>query len=244
MHDSGIPVLSLMLEDLHTARREDPAARTLIEVALGYPGVHAIWAYRITHRMWHAGLKLPARLISQAIRGLTGVEIHPGAVLGRRLFIDHGMGVVIGETAEVGDNCMLYQGVTLGGTSTHKTKRHPTLGNNVVVGAGAHIIGAIEIGDNSKIGSGSVVVKPVPPNSTVVGVPGRVVARVDPSNGTLEKLPDPEAEAIHCLHRKIAELEERLAALEGRKVESQGNDALESLEESLPLVPRGSHDWV
>ncbi len=173
MHDSGIPVLSLMLEDLHTARREDPAARTLIEVALGYPGVHAIWAYRITHRMWHAGLKLPARLISQAIRGLTGVEIHPGAVLGRRLFIDHGMGVVIGETAEVGEDVTIFHGTTLGGTSMSKGKRHPTVGNRVVIGAGAKVLGAITIGDDVKIGANAVVVKDVPAGSISVGVPAR-----------------------------------------------------------------------
>ena len=173
MHDSGIPVLSLMLEDLHTARREDPAARTLIEVALGYPGVHAIWAYRITHRMWHAGLKLPARLISQAVRGLTGVEIHPGAVLGRRLFIDHGMGVVIGETAEVGEDVTIFHGTTLGGTSMSKGKRHPTVGNRVVIGAGAKVLGAITIGDDVKIGANAVVVKDVPAGSISVGVPAR-----------------------------------------------------------------------
>lgn len=237
-------LLRSMKRDIDTIYARDPAAVSTVEIFLAYPGFQARQMHRVAHALYNRKVPVLPRLVSHASRFLTGIEIHPGAKIGEGFFIDHGMGVVIGETAEVGDNCMLYQGVTLGGTSTHKTKRHPTLGNNVVVGAGAHIIGAIEIGDNSKIGSGSVVVKPVPPNSTVVGVPGRVVARVDPSNGTLEKLPDPEAEAIHCLHRKIAELEERLAALEGRKVESQGNDALESLEESLPLVPQGSHDWV
>lgn len=173
MHDSGIPVLRLMVEDLHTALREDPAARNVFEVALGYPGVHAIWAYRITHRMWHAGFKLPARLLSQLIRSATGVEIHPGAVLGRRLFIDHGMGVVIGETAEVGEDVTIFHGTTLGGTSMTKGKRHPTIGNRVVIGAGAKVLGPIHIGDDVKIGANAVVVKDVPPGSVSVGVPAK-----------------------------------------------------------------------
>ncbi len=173
MHDSGIPVLSLMLEDLNTALREDPAARNVVEVALGYPGVHAIWAYRVTHRLWHAGLRLPARLISQFVRSVTGVEIHPGAVLGRRLFIDHGMGVVIGETAEVGEDVTIFHGTTLGGTSMTKGKRHPTVGNRVVIGAGAKVLGPIVVGDDVKIGANAVVVKDVPAGSVSVGVPAR-----------------------------------------------------------------------
>ncbi len=206
--------------DIETIYARDPAAISTIEIFLAYPGFHARQFHRLAHTLHNWKVPVFPRLVSHLSRVLTGIEIHPGAKIGEGFFIDHGMGVVIGETAEIGDNVMLYQGVTLGGTSTQKAKRHPTLGQNVVVGAGAHIIGAITIGDNVRIGSGSVVVKPVPPNSTVVGVPGRIVARVDPANGTVEKLPDPEAEAIHCLHRKVTELERRLAALEGDRGEN------------------------
>ncbi|MCL2803236.1 MAG: serine O-acetyltransferase [Micrococcales bacterium] len=165
----------IIREDLATAQRLDPAARTKIEVLLGYPGVHALWAHRLTHWMWQRPqLKLPARLISQLIRALTGVEIHPGATLGRRLFIDHGMGVVIGETTEVGDDVLLFHGVTLGGRSMVKGKRHPTLGNHVTVGAGAKVLGPLNIGDGVRIGANSVVVKDVAPGDVVVGVPGKV----------------------------------------------------------------------
>ena len=202
-------------KDIETIYARDPAAVSTVEILLAYPGFHARQFHRVSHALHNRHVPILPRLISHAGRFLTGIEIHPGAKIGDGFFIDHGMGVVIGATAEIGENVMLYQNVTLGGTSTQKVKRHPTLGNNVVVGAGAHIIGAITIGDNVRIGSGSVVVKPVPPNSTVVGVPGRVVARVDPTNGTVEKLPDPEAEAIHCLHRKITELERRINSLEG-----------------------------
>jgi serine O-acetyltransferase len=227
--------------DIETIYARDPAAISTIEIFLAYPGFHARQFHRLAHTLYNWKVPVLPRLISHISRFLTGIEIHPGAKIGEGFFIDHGMGVVIGETAEIGDNVMLYQGVTLGGTSTHKTKRHPTLGNNVVVGTGAQIIGAITIGDNVRIGAGSVVVKPVPPNCTVVGVPGRVVARLDPANGTVEKLPDPEAEAIHCLHRKITELERRLAALEGRQVEE---DVKGSSGEGLPLESTSSHDWV
>ncbi|MDR1824351.1 MAG: serine O-acetyltransferase [Bifidobacteriaceae bacterium] len=165
----------LLREDLATAQRLDPAARTKIEVALGYPGVHALWAHRLTHRMWREpALKLPARLLSQLARFLTGVEIHPGATLGRRLFIDHGMGVVIGETTEVGDDVLLFHGVTLGGRSMVKGKRHPTVGNGVTIGTGAKVLGPVVIGDGARIGANSVVVHDVAPGAVVVGVPGRV----------------------------------------------------------------------
>lgn len=168
--------LVVLREDLDAARRRDPAARSLLEVALGYPGVHAVWAYRVAHRMWREpGLRLAARLFSQATRAATGIEIHPGAQIGRRLFIDHGMGVVIGETAEIGDDCTLYHGVTLGGVSWNKGKRHPTLGKGVVVGAGAKILGPFLVGDGAKVGSNSVVVKAVPAGATVVGIPARIV---------------------------------------------------------------------
>lgn len=162
-------------EDLLAARHGDPAARTLLEVALGYPGVHAIWVYRAAHLMWQNPLlRLPARLLSQATRGLTGVEIHPGAKLGRRLFIDHGMGVVIGETAEVGDDVVLFHGSTLGGTSMRHGKRHPTIGNGVMVGAGAKILGPVYVGDGARVGANAVVVHDVPPGAVAVGVPATV----------------------------------------------------------------------
>lgn len=175
MHDSHVPFRQLLLEDLQAARRRDPAARTLLEVALAYPGVHALWVHRLAHRMWHASplLKLPARLISQAARAGTGIEIHPGAVLGRRLFIDHGMGVVIGETAEVGEDVVLFHGTTLGGVSMSRGKRHPTLGDRVTVGAGAKVLGPITVGDDARVGANAVVVKDVPAGAVAVGVPAR-----------------------------------------------------------------------
>ncbi|MGI5836096.1 MAG: serine O-acetyltransferase [Chloroflexota bacterium] len=227
--------------DIETVYSHDPAAVSTIEIFLAYPGFHARQFHRLAHTLYNWKVPVLPRLVSHISRFLTGIEIHPGAKIGDGFFIDHGMGVVIGETAEIGENCMLYQGVTLGGTSMHKTKRHPTLGNNVVVGTGAQIIGAITIGDNVRIGAGSVVVKPVPPNCTVVGVPGRIVAQVDPSNGTVHKLPDPEAEAIHCLHQKVTELERRLSILEGKKPDENGGGCSEG---ELELESRPSLDWV
>ncbi|WP_434056529.1 serine O-acetyltransferase EpsC [Georgenia sunbinii] len=167
------------------ARRGDPAARSQVEVALGYPGVHALWVHRLSHRMWHAGPlgKLPARLLSQLVRALTGVEIHPGASLGRRMFIDHGMGVVIGETAEVGDDVVIFHGTTLGGRSMTRGKRHPTVGDRVTIGAGAKVLGPISIGDDAQIGANAVVVKDVPAGAVSVGVPGKLIERpaeIDP----------------------------------------------------------------
>ncbi len=164
-------VLSVLREDLDTARRRDPAARSRLEVTLAYPGVHAVWGYRLSHRLWLAGLRLPARLVSELVRATTGVEIHPGARIGRRLFIDHGMGVVIGETAELGDDVVLYHGATLGGKSTHAGKRHPTLGDGVLVGAGAVILGPVRVGAGAQIGANAVVVHDVPPGAVAVGVP-------------------------------------------------------------------------
>ncbi len=161
-------------EDIRTAFREDPAARTVMEVVLCYPGLHAIWMHRIAHFFWRHGCKDLARLISHISRFLTGIEIHPGAKIGRRFFIDHGMGIVIGETAEIGDDVLMYQGAVLGGTTREKTKRHPTIGNRVIIGADAVVLGAIKIGDGARVGSGSVVVKPVPAGATVIGVPGRI----------------------------------------------------------------------
>lgn len=168
-------------EDLAAARAQDPAARSNAEVALLYPGLHAVWAYRVAHRLWEGGHAFAARAVSQTARGLTGVEIHPGATIGRRLFIDHGMGVVIGETAEVGDDVLIYHGVTLGGVSTNPGKRHPTIGNNVQIGAGAKVLGPVRVEDNAKIGANAVLVKNLPAAHVGVGVPARVRdPRTDP----------------------------------------------------------------
>ncbi len=204
-------------DDIRTVLERDPAARSALEVLLCYSGVHALAFHRIARRLWGAGWLTLARWVSHVARFLTGIEIHPAARLGRGLFIDHGMGVVIGETAEVGDNVTLLQGVTLGGTSLKREKRHPTLGNNVVVGAGAKIIGALKIGDGSRIGAGSVVVREVPSNSVVVGVPGRVTyrdgQRVEGIDLNQVDLPDPVAKAIEQLQDRILRLEAEVDAL-------------------------------
>ncbi len=197
-------------DDIRAARRLDPAARTDLEVLLTYPGVHALIFYRMAHRLHHAGFRLPARLVSHFARMVTGIEIHPAARIGRGLFIDHGMGVVIGETTIIGDRCHLLQGVTLGGTSTRHEKRHPTLEDDVVVGAGAKVIGAVTLGTGATIGAGSVVVSSVPPGATVVGVPGHVIAFTDRSNDTVVRLPDPEWNRIEELERRVDELEAEL----------------------------------
>jgi serine O-acetyltransferase len=201
-------VFRAIREQVDTIFREDPAAKSWLEIFLCYPGLHAILLHRAAHRLYRWGVPLVPRVISQVSRFFTGIEIHPGATIGRRFFIDHGSGVVIGETTEIGDDVLLYQGVTLGGTGNEKGKRHPTIGNRVVVGTGAKVLGSIRIGDDVKIGAGSVVVHPVPDHSTVVGIPGRVV-RVRTQEGTLEHghLPDPEGQAIDDLARRVAELE-------------------------------------
>ena len=211
-------MLERMRRDIRTVLERDPAARSSLEVVLCYPGVHAIWLHRIAHRLWGWGWLTLARFVSHATRLLTGIEIHPAARLGPGLFIDHGMGVVIGETAEVGEDVTLLQGVTLGGTSLKREKRHPTLGNSVVVGAGAKIIGAFKIGDGSRIGAGSVVVREVPPNSVVVGVPGRVTYKDGQRvSGAIDlnqtDLPDPVAKAIDQLVDRIHHLESEVEAL-------------------------------
>src|SRR2546425_5264138 len=197
--------------DVRAVRERDPAARSALEVLLCYPGVHALAFHRLAHRFWNRGWLTTARFISHVERFLTGIEIHPAAKLGPGLFIDHGMGVVIGETSEVGGNVTIYQGVSLAGTSLKREKRHPTLGNDVVVGAGAKIIGAFKIGDGSRIGAGSVVVREVPPNSVVVGVPGRVTyrdgRRVSGIDMNQTDLPDPVARAIEQLTDRIRNLE-------------------------------------
>ena len=203
-------------EDLRTVFAKDPAARNTLEVILCYPGLHALWFHRLAHWLWQHRLRLLARILSHLSRFLTGVEIHPGVKIGRRCFIDHGAGVVIGETSEIGDDVLLYQGVSLGGTTLKKGKRHPTLGNNVEMGSGAIALGAITIGDGARIGSGSVVVKSVPPGATVVGIPGRTVEDRHQPIADLEhgKLPDPVAEAIRRVLKKQDKLEERLKILE------------------------------
>ncbi|EDY38417.1 serine acetyltransferase [Cyanobium sp. PCC 7001] len=199
--------------DLAIIKERDPAARGTLEILLCYPGLHALVLHRISHRLWRGGLPLLPRLLSQVGRLLTGIEIHPGAQIGHGVFIDHGMGVVIGETTVVGDNCLLYQGVTLGGTGKAHGKRHPTLAENVVVGAGAKVLGAITVGANTRIGAGSVVLRDVEPDSTVVGIPGRVVhqsgVRVDPLAHSA--LPDTEARVIRNLMERIDALEGELA---------------------------------
>ncbi len=207
-------------QDLDAVFERDPAARSVLEVVLTYPGLHALWGHRAAHWLWRHGLKLPGRLLSHLMRGLTGIEIHPGARIGPGFFIDHGMGVVIGETAEVGANVTLYHGVTLGGTTHEKGKRHPTLGDHVVVGAGAKILGAIAIGDHSRIGANAVVVKPVPPHSVVVGVPGHVVRQKHPAGaaGTdlnHNVLPDVMTARINLLQARVEQLERLLAATHG-----------------------------
>jgi serine O-acetyltransferase len=205
-----MPLISSIRKDVQAVFEHDPAVRNVLEVLLAYPGFHARQWHRLAHTLWKWHIPLLPRLVSHINRFLTGIEIHPGAVIGNGFFIDHGMGVVIGETAEIGDNVVLYQGVTLGGTSLQKKKRHPTLGNYVVVGAGSKLIGAITIGDNVKVGSGSVVIQSVPPNATVVGVPGRVVEMRNPDTDIVEKLPDPVWEKLQSLEDKIDELEQKL----------------------------------
>jgi serine O-acetyltransferase len=205
-------------EDINSVFERDPAARNMLEIIFCYPGLHALWIYRIAHWFWTHELFFLGRFISHIGRFLTGVEIHPGAKIGRKFFIDHGMGVVIGETAEIGDNVTLYHGVTLGGVTWDKVKRHPTLLDNVVIGSGAKVLGPFTVGKGAKIGSNSVVVKAVPDNATVVGIPGRMVmaeekkdeGRADLQHG---QLPDPEAKAIACLFDQIRELERKYDAL-------------------------------
>ena len=210
-------MLRAIREQIQTIFREDPAAKSVLEVFLCYPGFHAILLHRLAHKLYTMNVPLLPRVISQFSRTLTGIEIHPGAKIGRRFFIDHGMGVVIGETAEIGDDVLLYQGVTLGGTGKERGKRHPTVGNHVVVGTGAKVLGNIRVSDCVKIGAGSVVVHPVPDHSTVVGIPGRVVriAGEPVPEQTLEhgQLPDPEAQEIDELRQRIGELEAQVRAI-------------------------------
>ncbi len=205
-----------MREDIRTVFEMDPAARSLAEVLLCYPGLHALWFYRWAHFFWTHHMKLLGRLTSHWGRFWTGIEIHPGATIGRRVFIDHGMAVVIGETAEVGDDVLMYQGVVLGGTSLEKHKRHPTIGNRVVIGSAAIVLGPIKVGDGARIGSNSVVVNPVPDGATVVGVPGRIVEDRQVNIFALEhgKLPDPVNDALKAMYERQGKLEDRIRELE------------------------------
>lgn len=217
-------------EDVRAIFERDPAATNLIEVLLTYPGLHAIALHRLANGLHRQGVPIVPRLISHANRWLTGVEIHPGATIGRGLFIDHGMGLVIGETSEVGNNVTLHQGVTLGGTGKEKGKRHPTLGDEVYVGVGAKILGAVTIGEGARIGAGAVVLIDVPPHATAVGVPAKVVVYREPngSGRRVEHLPDPELDMISALHRKIEELNERVESLECASCEANARAAASS----------------
>ncbi len=217
-------------EDIASVFDRDPAARSSIEVLLCYSGLHALWAHRLNHWLWTHHLRLLARFLSQVARLLTGIEIHPGAQIGRRFFIDHGMSVVIGETTIIGDDVTLYQGVTLGGTGKEKGKRHPTLGNNVVVGAGAKILGNVVLGENCRVGAGSVVLRDVPDNSTIVGVPGHIIFRdgrrvviIDP-----KEISDPLSDALAALSEQVQRLEEQVRELE-RAAETSGEQRVSAL---------------
>jgi serine O-acetyltransferase len=207
-------------EDIRTIKERDPAAKNYLEILLCYPGLHAIWLHRVAHFLYQWRWHTIARLVSHFNRWFTGIEIHPGARIGRRLFIDHGMGVVIGETSEIGDDCLIYKGVVLGGTTLEKKKRHPTLGNRVIVGSNSTILGAIRIGDGARIGSGSVVVKDVPSGATVVGVPGRIVESLTPEKEELDfehgNLPDPLSDIMKMLLQLQNKLEERVKRLENQ----------------------------
>ena len=224
-YQKEVGLIKMIIEDIRCALNRDPAARNMIEILVNYSGLHAIWIYRVSHWLWQHKLFLIARSLSQFARWATGVEIHPGAFIGRRFFIDHGMGVVIGETAEIGDDVTLYHGVTLGGVSLEKGKRHPTLGEGVVVGAGAKILGAIEIGKDSRIGANAVVVKPVPPDSVVVGIPGQVVRRMEKvADGVPDlqhdRLPDTLGEALREVMARLERLEEGTHIHKNGKIET------------------------
>lgn len=217
-----------IIDDIRCIRERDPAARNILEILITYPGLHAIILYRISHILWNMRFRLFARIISMISRFLTGIEIHPGSKIGKRLFIDHGMGVVIGETTEIGDDCTLYHGVTLGGTSTTAGKRHPTLANNVIIGAGAKVLGPILIGNNVRVGSNAVIVKPVSDNCTVVGVPGKAVTSKNPfdkpdsirpfkSYGTNCEMPDPQGYQLLSLKSQLDSIQQKLYVIENTR---------------------------
>jgi len=232
-------VLSRAAEDVNAVCANDPAARSVWEVALLYPGLHALWLHRAAHDLWTSEHPLSARVVSYVNRFVTGIDIHPGAEIGRRVVIDHGMGIVIGETAKVGDDCLLYKGIVLGGTTLSRGKRHPTLGNHVVVGSNACILGSIEVGNGARVGSGSVVIKPVPANATVVGVPARIIV---PANARFDaaldhaNLPDPVSEMLRALAGQNQRLRDRVALLE-RKLGLVPDDR-----DSEELLPMGADE--
>ncbi|MBN1621837.1 MAG: serine O-acetyltransferase [Endomicrobiales bacterium] len=233
------------IEDIKTVFNRDPAARSWIEVMLCYPGLHALWLHRVAHVFWKSGLLIIARFISHISRFFTGIEIHPGVKVGRRFFIDHGMGVVIGETTEIGDDVLIYQGVVLGGTTLEKKKRHPTLRNNVVVGAGAIVLGAITLGENSRVGAGSVVLHDVPANSTAVGVPARVglgFSQKDLEALEHGKLPDPIADAMRFTLQEFEKLEERIKILESKEGVASKIDKY--LDEKKKEIEKEFKDWT
>lgn len=247
-------IASALRRDLEAARERDPAARSTAELVLTYPGLHAVWMHRAAHGLNTRGLRLPARMLSQVSRFITGIEIHPGATIGPGFFIDHGMGVVIGETTEIGEDVTVYQGVTLGGTGKHGGKRHPTLHDGVIVGAGASVLGPLDVGEGAKIGAGSIVVKDVPANSTVVGNPGTPVVvdgqRVDPEkihHPDLDhtRLPDPVADALDCLIQRVEDLEAEIAALRAGldpPVRGDDPDCRERVKEGIREARRASAD--
>jgi serine O-acetyltransferase len=214
-------------EDLRSALARDPAARNGLELLLLYPSLHAVWAYRVAHGLWRRGLRFPARYLMSVVRVFTGVDIHPGASIGRRFFIDHGVGVVIGETTEIGDDVLIYQGVTLGGTSLAKGKRHPTLGHHVVVGAGATVLGPITVGDGARVGASSVVIKNVAPQQVVVGIPASVVDRREDAEIRLRHnlIKDPVQESLRGLEERIRFLESRLLSREDEQERGNGEAA-------------------
>jgi serine O-acetyltransferase len=227
--------LNWIREDIASVKENDPAARSTLEVVLCYSGLHALWAYRLNHWLWNHSFRFLARWFSQIARLFTGIEIHPAAQIGRRLFIDHGMGVVVGETSTIGDDVTLYQGVTLGGTGKEHGKRHPTIGNGVVIGAGAKVLGNILVGDNSRVGAGSVVLRNVPDNSTVVGVPAHIVFRdgkriviTDP-----KQIADPLSEALAVVATQVKELKEKVKKLEGNS--NVDHDDLHSLQAVIEI---------
>jgi len=226
---SVLTMLSRMADDIRAVKERDPAATSTVSVLINYPGLHALWSHRLNHWLWRHGRTVISRLGSQIARWFTGIEIHPGATIGDRFFIDHGMGVVIGETTIIGNDVTLYQGVTLGGTGKESGKRHPTLEDCVVVGVGAAVLGDITVGRGSKVGGGAVVIQDVPPNCTVVGVPGRVVVRsgerVEAIDLHHEDLPDPVVEMFRCLQRRMDRLERRAAEVEDAAHESEAGES-------------------
>ena len=224
---AGLHPLRRIREDVRAFAERDPAARNTLEILTCYPGLHALLFHRVAHRLWRGGLRLPARLLSHVSRWLTGIEIHPGATIGRRFVIDHGMGVVIGETTEIGDDVLVYQGVTLGGTSRRKVKRHPTIGNAVVVGAGATVLGAVTVGDGARVGAGAVVVRDVPAAATVVGIAGRVVNGGEGAPGPREHHIDLAASKGDAAVRVLEVLVDRVERLETHLADGHGAMVLE-----------------